>query len=57
MQGKTKERWVQLCEQAAVEQDSEKLMKLLDEIVRMLDDKEKRLKGQNSQTPIREREG
>jgi hypothetical protein len=56
MQGKTKERWVQLCEQAAVEQDSEKLTTLLDEIIRMLDDKEQRLKGQHSQTPIRERE-
>jgi len=54
MQGKMKERWLQLCEQAAVEQDSEKLMTLLDEIIRMLDDKEKRLKGQHSQTPIRE---
>ena len=45
MQGKTKEQWVQLCEQFAVEQDSEKLMTLLDQIIRMLDDKEKRLKG------------
>ena len=36
--------WKQLCEQAAVEQDSEKLMELIEEINRMLDNKDERLK-------------
>ena len=48
MQGETKERWMQLCEQAAVEQDSEKLMELIEEINRMLDDKDDRLKRAQS---------
>lgn len=44
MQGKAKEEWIRLCEQAAVEKDSEKLMKLVAQITRMLDEKEQRLK-------------
>jgi hypothetical protein len=43
MQGKAKEQWMQLCEQAAVEQDAEKLLVLINEINRMLDEKERRL--------------
>jgi len=49
MQGKLKEEWMQLCEQATVEQDSEKLMLMIREINRMLDEKEKRLERQHSQ--------
>ena len=45
MQGKVKEEWLLMCEQAAIEQDSEKLMALITEINRMLDEKELRLKG------------
>lgn len=56
MQGTAKEEWTQLCERAAVEQDPEKLILLVSEISRMLDEKEKRLKDQHSQTSIRERE-
>ena len=41
----TKEEWMKLCEQAAVEQDPEKLMILTREICRLLDEKEKRLNG------------
>jgi hypothetical protein len=44
MQGETKERWQELCEQAAVEQDSEKLLALTTEINRLLLEKEERLK-------------
>ena len=47
MQGTAKEEWTQLCEQAAVEQDSEKLILLVSEINRMLDEKEQRLKNGN----------
>jgi hypothetical protein len=45
MKGEIGERWRWLCEQAAVEQDSEKLLELTKEIVRLLDEKERRLKG------------
>ena len=38
-----KERWIRLCEQAAVEQDHEKLLKLASEIARMLDEKQQRV--------------
>jgi hypothetical protein len=44
MRGKTKELWEQFCEQAAVEQDPDKLIKLVAEINRMLEEKEQRLK-------------
>jgi hypothetical protein len=43
MQGKVKEQWMLLCEQAAVEQDVDKLLALVEEINRMLDEKEQRL--------------
>ena len=43
MQGPTKERWRQLCEQATTEQDSERLIQLADEIVRLLQEKQERL--------------
>ena len=51
MIGETRERWRQLCAQAAVEQDPAKLLELTEEITRLLDEKEKRLKqlGANRQ--------
>jgi len=36
MQGETKERWMELAEQAANEQNPAKLLKLIEEINRML---------------------
>ncbi len=39
-----RERWLQLCEQAANEQDPEKLMILIAEINRLLESKERRLR-------------
>jgi hypothetical protein len=44
MQRETKERWIKLCERAAVEQDSKKLMELIDEINKLLQEKEKQQK-------------
>ena len=44
MQGETKECWEQLCQQAAIEQDPERLMSLIKEINELLEAKEKRLK-------------
>jgi hypothetical protein len=44
MEGKNLERWQELCTLAAVEQDPAKLLLLVEEINRRLDDKEQRLK-------------
>ena len=44
MNDETKERWEILCEQAATEQDPAKLMELVTEINKMLDEKHERLK-------------
>ncbi len=49
MEEELKERWTELCEQAAVEQNSEMLMALIEQIDRMLEKKEERLKHQLSQ--------
>ena len=46
MQGENGERWRILCERAAAEQDPQKLMELVKEIVRLLDEKNERLKQQ-----------
>lgn len=43
MLGEKKERWFELCELAAKEQDSEKLLTLVGEINSLLEEKEKRL--------------
>jgi hypothetical protein len=40
MRGETGERWKQLCERAAEEQDPEKLVKLISEINHLLSEKE-----------------
>jgi len=44
MMNEHKERWMELCEQAAVEQDSGKLIDLAEEIIRLLEEKEERLR-------------
>jgi predicted house-cleaning noncanonical NTP pyrophosphatase (MazG superfamily) len=43
MQGKVKEDWMELCEQAAVEQDNDRLLELVRAINTMLEKKEERL--------------
>jgi len=50
MQGEKGERWRKLCEQAAIEQDPQKLMELADEIDRLLEAKEQRLKEQRTKS-------
>jgi hypothetical protein len=52
MKGKTKERWMELCEQAANEQDSEKLIELAKEIDRLLEEKKQRLRTLRSQQTL-----
>jgi hypothetical protein len=48
MQGKVKEDWMQLCEQVAIEQDTERMIELVRELNRMLDEKEQRLERKQS---------
>lgn len=43
MQGQTRDRWLVLCEQAAIEQDPDKLMALIREITALLEVKEQQL--------------
>ena len=43
MIGENKERWLELCEQAAAEQDPKKLTDLVTQIDRLLDEKRRRL--------------
>ena len=45
MKGEKREIWMHLCEQAAVEQDPDKLMDLIRHINQLLEEKELRLKG------------
>lgn len=44
MQGEQKERWLELCEQAANEDNCERLVQLVKEINRLLEEKENLLK-------------
>jgi hypothetical protein len=44
MQGPKRERWMELCEQAATEQDPEKLLSLTREINQLLEEKEQRIR-------------
>ena len=48
MDGEMKEQWLRLCELAAREQDPAKLLRLVEEINRLLQEKEQRLKVQRS---------
>jgi hypothetical protein len=49
MKGEKKERWMELCEQAADEQDGEKFSALIREIDRILQEKEDSIR--NAKTP------
>jgi hypothetical protein len=44
MQAETGERWRELCQKAAIEQDAQKLVQLIREINELLEAKERRLK-------------
>jgi hypothetical protein len=46
-----KERWMELCELAAVETDSKKLIALTQEINRLLEEKQARLEGKKASAP------
>ena len=51
MQGKTKERWQELCEQAAQEQDPAKMLEIVEEINRLLAVKYDRLRHPDGVPP------
>jgi len=51
MQGQKAERWQALCQQVLTEQDPDKLIELAQEIVRLLDEKEERLKVSRQGVP------
>ena len=48
MKGERKERWQELCELAANEQDPDKLSALVDQIDRMLEEKQDRLRRESA---------
>ena len=48
MKGGKKERWQELCELAAKEQDADKLSELVEEIDRMLEEKQDRLRRESA---------
>lgn len=53
METGTKERWIELCELASVEQQPDKLLKFVTEINRLLSEKDARRKGNNpSRKPV-----
>jgi hypothetical protein len=47
MKGEKREQWMRLCEEAANEQDPQKLLDLVREINRLLEEKEHRLKQES----------
>ena len=50
MQGKVKEDWLQLCEQVAIEQDTDRMIELVRELNRMLEEKEQQLERKQSKS-------
>jgi hypothetical protein len=51
MKGEKKEQWMLICEKAATEQDPAKLLALIKEINRLLDEKHQRITSAESPQP------
>jgi hypothetical protein len=51
MQGETKQRWEELCEQAATEQDPDKFLELIREINRLLEERRSNLSEKKPREP------
>ena len=51
MQGEKEERWLELCRQAAVERDADRLVEIVEQINCMLYEKEQRLKKERQTDP------
>ena len=52
MIGKLNEKWMEVCELAVKEQDPKKLIALMAEIGRLLDEKAQRVASKKAQRPI-----
>jgi hypothetical protein len=53
MEGEKRESWIELCAQAADERDPQKLMRLIDEINKLLAEKEARVwRSKSSEKPV-----
>ena len=55
MQGETKQRWMLLCEQAAHEQDPQKMLQLIREINQLLERKAARIGAADTGQDLRSR--
>lgn len=53
MNGQARELWLELCEQAAVEQDPKRMLDLVKQINELLGQKERRLKAQQSSSSLK----
>jgi hypothetical protein len=53
MKGENGERWRALCQQAQTEQDPDKFMALIQEITRLLEEKERRLRQREKSEDLR----
>lgn len=51
MRGETKERWRELCERAVIEQDPNKFVATIQELLQVLEDRERRRKALESPMP------
>lgn len=52
-----KERWIELCEKAAVEGDPQKLLAFVKEISCLLESKDQQRRASTDQGPLREHQG
>jgi hypothetical protein len=51
MRGETKERWRELCERAVVEQDPNKFVATIQELLQVLEDRERQRKAPEAPIP------
>ena len=51
MQDEKEKRWAELCRQAVVERDADRLVDIMDQINRMLYEKQQRLKQEHQHNP------
>ena len=55
LRGETKERWRELCEELIVEQDPDKFLARIEELLDVLEDREQRQRDGMLRTPLREK--
>ena len=54
LRGETKERWRELCERAAVEEDPDRFLATIQELIQVLEDKEERQRKRDRLTSASE---